>query len=243
MWLQRAILAVSLLIVPHLAVAQETLRPEQVECLLGESSGTQVERICESETIVTVETVQRRGMTLAPSEEALAIHSAREALQLTPERRVDLSFVTSASLMLPGHSDPLPGGSFGLRADMRDASSPVLFGLQIEGQYGIVSSESRDPRVSTTLNARIGLNWDDLTTYVTGGTIVTPAISSAVQPLGWNIGFGTEYRLGTNWSAGVEYRYSEIDLRVRTGPGSPDRSENRNASAVTGNVTYRFLSF
>ena len=182
-------------------------------------------------------------MTLAPSDEALAIHSARELRHPKFEPSVHLSLLTSGGLVLPDRSDPLLSGSVGLRADVRDRASPFLFGLQIEGQYGVVSSNIYDRRVSTALNARIGLNWDDHTTYVTGGSILTPAISSTLQPLGWNVGLGTEYRFGTDWSAGVEYRYSEIELKFRAGPGSTERSENRSSSAVTGNVTYRFFSF
>ncbi len=98
-----------------------------------------------------------------------------------------------------------------------------------------------------TARGRVGVAWDRLLFYATGGAafqnvkfavtappLLTP-LATTVNPFGWTGGGGVEFAISPNWSVKAEYLY--VDFQNQTiGPGTFKLIEN----VVRGGVNYRF---
>ena len=126
-------------------------------------------------------------------------------------------------------------------------TGPAVFGL--EGDVEGTTIKSSGLRAS--LRGRLGLAMDRTLLYVTGGgalanqnyDVFSPftgfTTNTSVTKLGWTVGAGVEYAFAPNWSARVEYRYSDfgkVNVANFVSPANISRREN----AVRLGVSYHF---
>ncbi|MEI2736718.1 MAG: outer membrane protein [Rhodoblastus sp.] len=127
-------------------------------------------------------------------------------------------------------------------------TGPAVFGLEgdIEG------TTIKGSGLRASLRGRLGLAADRALFYVTGGGALAnqnyalwspfaPAFtnSASATKLGWTAGAGVEYAFAPNWSARVEYRYSDfgkLNVANFVTPANVSRREN----AVRLGVSYHF---
>ncbi len=120
-------------------------------------------------------------------------------------------------------------------------SGPAVFG--VEGDVEGTSLYNSALRAS--LRGRLGLGFDRTLLYVTGGLAVAGGgnggnylyNNSDTTRLGWTVGGGAEYAFAPNWSARLEYRYSDFGNHM-VGYSTAHRTEN----AVRLGVSYHFSS-
>ena len=98
-----------------------------------------------------------------------------------------------------------------------------------------------------TARGRVGVAWDRLLFYGTGGVAfqnvkfavtappLTAPLATTVNAIGWTAGGGVEYALSPNWSVKAEYLYVNFNNQT-IGPGTFTLIEN----VVRGGVNYRF---
>ena len=127
-------------------------------------------------------------------------------------------------------------------------TGPAVFGL--EGDVEGTTIKNSGLRVS--LRGRLGFAADRALFYVTGGgalanqnySLVSPfapafSTNASATKLGWTVGAGVEYAFAPNWSARVEYRYSDfgkLNVANFVAPANISRREN----AVRVGVSYHF---
>jgi outer membrane immunogenic protein len=94
-----------------------------------------------------------------------------------------------------------------------------------------------------TIRGRVGLAWDRVMPYVTGGlafgdirTNVTGVGSGNTTKSGWTLGGGVEFALAGPWTAKLEYLY--VDLGRGGGIAGTDASFRANV--LRAGVNYRF---
>ena len=127
-------------------------------------------------------------------------------------------------------------------------TGPAVFGLEgdVEG------TTIKNSGLRASLRGRAGLAVDRALFYVTGGgalanqnyTVWSPfapafTTSTSATKLGWTLGAGLEYAFAPNWSARVEYRYTDfgkVDVANFIAPAQISRREN----AVRLGVSYHF---
>jgi outer membrane immunogenic protein len=110
-------------------------------------------------------------------------------------------------------------GYFGLKSD-QTATTPFTFG---GGTFTTSNSVKTDWLF--TARPRLGYAWDNFLLYVTGGLAVTQikyattftdtfadfeTASLSTTRAGWTVGGGVEYGFSRNWTAKVEYLYSDF---------------------------------
>lgn len=142
---------------------------------------------------------------------------------------------------------------FGMEADFEltnlrhttiyPASAPDSFGSSIRWQGSV--------------RARAGYAFDRLLLYVTGGVAfadikhtynLTPPPGFASESdsdlrTGWTLGAGAEYAFTNNWSARVEYRYTDFGRRTDAPAifgGAFNNRHRETQQAVRAGVSYRF---
>ena len=100
-----------------------------------------------------------------------------------------------------------------------------------------------------TARGRIGLAWDRLLVYGTGGAAYADVeqsnaagvpVSSKRWVSGWTAGAGFQYAINNNWSAGLEYRYYDLETENYVRGGLAAFAIDTKFSTVTGRITYRF---
>lgn len=126
-------------------------------------------------------------------------------------------------------------------------AGPAVFGLEgdVEG------TTIKNSGLRASLRGRLGLAMDRTLFYVTGGgalanqnyTLFSPFTgfntNASATKLGWTVGAGVEYAFAPNWSARVEYRYSDfgkLNVANFVAPANISRREN----AVRVGVSYHF---
>jgi outer membrane immunogenic protein len=130
------------------------------------------------------------------------------------------------------------------------------FVLGAEGELEGASMWTGSFRAS--LRGRVGFAMDRALVYATGGLAYTSRSGSNVyggwgynwggntssSRTGWTVGGGAEYAFSPNWSAGLEYRYTNFGTNNTTGTwgynlgGNVQLTEN----AVRGRVSYHFFA-
>ena len=126
-------------------------------------------------------------------------------------------------------------------------TGPAVFGLEgdVEG------TTIKNSGLRASLRGRLGFAMDRTLFYVTGGgalanqnyTMFSPFTgfntNTSATKLGWTVGAGVEYAFAPNWSARVEYRYSDfgkVAVNDFVAPANVSRREN----AVRVGVSYHF---
>lgn len=126
-------------------------------------------------------------------------------------------------------------------------TGPAVFGLEAD----VEGTTIKNSGLRASLRGRLGLAMDRTLFYVTGGgalanqnyTVWSPFTgfntNASATKLGWTLGGGLEYAFAPNWSARVEYRYSDfgkVDVANFVAPAQISRREN----AVRMGVSYHF---
>jgi outer membrane immunogenic protein len=98
-----------------------------------------------------------------------------------------------------------------------------------------------------TARGRVGVAWDRLLFYGTGGVAfqnvkfavtappLTTPLATTIDAVGWTAGGGVEFAISPNWSVKAEYLYVNFNNQT-IGPGTFTLIEN----VVRGGVNYRF---
>lgn len=147
--------------------------------------------------------------------------------------------------------------AFGLRQS-RSVTAPFPVGL---GAFTTSNAVTADWLVS--LRPRVGYTVDRTLLYATGGLALTElnfgtsyndsagqteAANTSRIVAGWTAGAGIEHAFANNWSAKVEYLYSDFGKQTATGPvlagptttGIISRDIDLKTNTVRGGLNYHF---
>jgi outer membrane immunogenic protein len=124
------------------------------------------------------------------------------------------------------------------------------------GAFSILGDCSTQLRWLGTARGRVGITWDRLMAYATGGAAVgllkssegqAPGFligSGSVTRVGWTAGAGLEARIDQRWSAKLEYLYVDLGSGdIFTEPfifGTVSENVSFRTSIVRGGLNYRF---
>lgn len=135
---------------------------------------------------------------------------------------------------------------YGLEADIELADVKSKF--TILGNAGTGENNLRG-----SLRARVGYSFDRALFYVTGGLAMARVeskvligvtnFSASDTKYGWTVGAGVEYALTSNWSARLEYRYTDLgDYKMALAPlgAAGFSSADLTDHAVRVGISYRF---
>jgi outer membrane immunogenic protein len=148
----------------------------------------------------------------------------------------------------------LAGGTAGYNVQL----GHIVFGLEGDVDWSNVNGSS-NCALSTlscqtqnnwlgTARGRIGVAFDRVLPYVTGGLAVgdisanTGAGSASTTNAGWTVGGGLEYGISKNWSAKMEYLHVDLgsfDCGTACNP-SPPVNVHVNEDLVRAGLNYRF---
>jgi outer membrane immunogenic protein len=120
-------------------------------------------------------------------------------------------------------------------------TGPAVFGLEGDVEGATISNSA----LRASLRGRLGFALDRVLVYGTGGLALASGSnnnafgwnSGSSTRLGWTAGAGLEYAFAPNWSARVEYRYSDFG---RSNNGWVAPSVRRTENAVRVGVSYHF---
>jgi outer membrane immunogenic protein len=119
---------------------------------------------------------------------------------------------------------------FGLEADLQwaDAGGSSTVNITAPGLVPIATTASSDLNWLGTVRGRLGIAWDRVLVYATGGLaygetevgirVVAPAAGPPLNAAstntntrsGWTLGGGAEFALWSNWTAKAEYLYFDL---------------------------------
>ena len=120
------------------------------------------------------------------------------------------------------------GGMIGVTAgyNWQGAGSPWVFGLEGDIDWAFIDDSFACPvglacqtknNWLGTFRGRVGYSFDRIMPYITGGLAVgdieanrTGFIGASDTNAGWTIGAGVEAAIAGNWSAKVEYLYTDL---------------------------------
>lgn len=172
-----------------------------------------------------------------------------------------------------GRSVEANGFMGGVHAGYNYQSGSIVYGIEADAEYAAVDGAlsiatstaatqvgrfgiEQDFRGS--LRARLGLAYDGVLLYVTGGAAaarVDASYAAAARAakadtlIGWTAGAGLEYDLWSNWSMRAEYRYTSLGDQDLAFAGTAVAADNTNTyrwnvehkeHAVRAGLSYRF---
>ena len=127
-------------------------------------------------------------------------------------------------------------------------TGPAVFGVEGDVEGATIKNSG----LRASLRGRLGLAADRALFYVTGGGALAnqnyalwspfaPAFttSASATRLGWTAGAGVEYAFAPNWSARLEYRYSDFG-KLNTANFVTPVNISRHENAVRLGVSYHF---
>jgi outer membrane immunogenic protein len=107
--------------------------------------------------------------------------------------------------------------------------------------------------VEGSIRGRLGVAWDRLLLYATGGVafggfesiyppVLPPSTTVSVTRTGWTAGGGVEYALNNNWSLRAEYRYTDFGSYTDFPASFLDIPVRRHFThhVVQGGFSYKF---
>jgi outer membrane immunogenic protein len=156
----------------------------------------------------------------------------------------------------------LGGGQVGFNVQ----SGQFVFGVEFSGSFADINGShnavqtlgdtyNSDMNTLLLFTGRVGMTFDRLLIYVTGGgawardefTYATPGASAATKQnrTGWTIGAGLEYGLSPNWSIAAQYNYVDLgDKDVTFGPPIAFTARaDQDIHLATVRLNYRFGGF
>ncbi|WP_421951897.1 outer membrane protein [Pelagibacterium sp.] len=141
----------------------------------------------------------------------------------------------------------------------------LVIGVEADLSHNGVAGMAAIPAVSALMEtnmewsgsarARAGYAFDNTMAYVTGGVAaanytvdfysIPTAISATIHNqthIGWTAGAGVEHAFADQWTARVEYRYSDFGEYTLSGVGGlfPDGNVSLNTHDVRFGLNYRF---
>lgn len=179
---------------------------------------------------------------------------------------------TDSSPFSSGHYDT-SGGVIGGTLGYNWQTGPVVLGVETDFSYAAIKGSTTgtdrasgtcggahcesDIRYFGTLRGRLGLAWDNLLPYVTGGLAYAnvhgeegpggaiDAFGSGSDWIaGWTIGGGIEGKFASNWSAKLEYLYADLkgDVFTANNVGGVAFSQNLHLTThvVRVGINYHF---
>jgi outer membrane protein OmpA-like peptidoglycan-associated protein len=143
---------------------------------------------------------------------------------------------------------------FGAEGDVDGAD---IVGRDITTSAHFKTRTSND--FDASLRAKGGFAWDRVLFYGTGGVAFgavktqysCPTCDYAPGPFdtvnnirtGWTVGGGVDVAIDPHWSAGIEYRYTDLGHKRLDDPVTTASDHNMfTFTAVTANINYRFLA-
>ena len=119
------------------------------------------------------------------------------------------------------NSGTSPGGvAGGVQGGYNWQSGAIVFGVEGDIQITGASDRFASYKFSNpwfgTLRGRVGYAFDNVLVYATGGLAFgelraeTPTWSQSQTTTGWTLGVGAEIGIYQNWTAKVEYLYSDL---------------------------------
>jgi outer membrane immunogenic protein len=138
-------------------------------------------------------------------------------------------------------------------------SGPLVVGLESDIDWANLSGSTACPTTGLTcqtqndwlgtVRGRVGVAFDRVLPYVTGGLAVgdinasIPSVGSATATnAGWAVGGGLEYALTNNWSTKVEYLHVDLgsfDCGTACS-ATPPVNVKLNEDIVRGGINYKF---
>jgi outer membrane immunogenic protein len=143
--------------------------------------------------------------------------------------------------------------------------SQIVFGIEgdVDGlgnsgsnNYGLLSSYTTREDIDGSVRGRLGVAWDRVLVYGTGGVAFGNFRNTYSSPIGydslsttrtgWTVGGGLEYAVTNNWSIRAEYRYTDFghynDALDYSLPGDYLRRHETDNSVKAG-FSYKFDTF
>ncbi|QXX76485.1 outer membrane protein [Methylovirgula sp. HY1] len=143
---------------------------------------------------------------------------------------------------------------FGVEGDV-NGSSYNGSAIKTNAFLGTFSLGTREP-IDASIRGRAGYAWNRALLYATGGVALggldnfnTLGDSAHTTAVGWTVGGGVEYAIDNNWSARVEYRYTDFGRDYFTAPGAaifgfiPNVSSRQIENRVQAGFSYKFDMF
>lgn len=138
---------------------------------------------------------------------------------------------------------------FGLEGDIEATG---IDGHAVDAVFGVESFMDADWQGS--LRARLGFAVDNWMPYITAGVAFTdvdfssgliggPYDTWSDTATGWTVGLGVEYAFSPNWSARLEYRYTDFgDMGTALGPiyVGFEQDVDLDSHALRLGISYRF---
>ncbi|QXX73539.1 outer membrane protein [Methylovirgula sp. HY1] len=118
-------------------------------------------------------------------------------------------------------------------------------GSSYNGGFG---GYSTNENIDGSIRGRIGMAWDRLLLYATGGAafagITNDYLGTSISHtrVGWTIGGGVEYALDNNWSVRAEYRYTDYGTYYDF-PAGVAAYNHDNDNRVQIGFSYKFDMF
>jgi outer membrane immunogenic protein len=139
----------------------------------------------------------------------------------------------------------------------------AVLGAEIEGNWADIDGDAAIPppagnEVTTDINAfgslsgKLGVAWDRILLYGTGGLAVgnietgqtVPAVAAFDQDetyIGWTAGGGVDFAATNNLILGVKYRFYDFGEEEFTTPAPfTDRDQDVHLHTVSGHATWKF---
>ena len=151
------------------------------------------------------------------------------------------------------------GGLIGLTAgyNWQGVGSPWVFGLEGDIDYANVKDSSPCGLAFScqtknnwlgTVRGRVGYAWDRFMPYFTGGVAFgdveanrTGFAGVSDTNVGWTVGAGIEGVIAGNWTAKLEYLYTDLgDLHCSAAACGAATNIDYSASVVRAGLNYRF---
>lgn len=139
------------------------------------------------------------------------------------------------------------GGVLGLQTGYGVQMDELYLGIEadisyLDRQMGGGIPISLSSRWQGSFRGRLGVAWDDILLYATGGLAVAPIkfngedLAKTETSVGWIAGAGAEWRISDNWSARGEYLYSSFREKF---PAEPIKAD-LDSHVVRAGLNYRF---
>ena len=157
-----------------------------------------------------------------------------------------------------GVSNSPGGGMVGVTAgyNWQGMGSPWVFGIEGDVDASFVSDSTACGAFTCktknewfgTVRGRVGYAWDRWMPYVTGGLALgdvkaqrTGFAGSSDTNAGWTVGVGIEGVIAGNWTAKIEYLYTDLgDISCSAAACGTATNVDLNMNVVRAGVNYRF---
>ena len=127
-----------------------------------------------------------------------------------------------------GYNKQLDSLVIGVEGDLEYVAS-----AKVISQVGENGHDWQGNLIQGSARARLGYAFDNALLYATGGVAFMSTLHNSSSTLtGWTLGGGLEYALSKQWSARIEYRYSDF--------GKWNEAQSITSQAVRVGLSYRF---